>query len=313
MKILVTGGAGYIGSVAVKALINEGHDVVVVDNLSKGCSQLVDPKAFFIEGDLTNKYLLEQIFSAHLPEAVMHFAGYKAAGESMEIPEKYSDNLIGMINLLNCMVKFGVKKIIFSSSAAVYGEPKYVPVDENHPTNPINYYGFTKLEGERIIDWYSQLKGIVGIKLRYFNVAGDGGLHYVDPEAKNIFPILMDVLNGKRDKLVIYGQDYETPDGTCIRDYIDINDLVRAHLLALRLNKSEVINLGTSQGVSVSELVSLTEEVIGRKIKCEFGPRRSGDPAVLTASNVKAKKLLGWVPEKSIKEMVRSTLKAYGF
>ncbi|MEK6845210.1 MAG: GDP-mannose 4,6-dehydratase, partial [Nanoarchaeota archaeon] len=188
----------------------------------------------------------------------------------------------------------------------------YTPMDEAHPTNPLNYYGFTKLKIEELLKWYGQLKGIIGVNLRYFNVAGDGGLHYVDPDAKNIFPIIMEVLSGKREKLIVYGNDYPTPDGTCVRDYVDVNDLIRAHILALGLEHSETINLGTSQGVSVKELLDLTEEVLGKKIRWEYGPRREGDPAILTASNEKAKQVLGWEPQVSVREMIKSTFGAYG-
>jgi len=311
MNILVTGGAGYIGSVAVRELIKAGHKVVVVDNLSKGKVNLVDKKALFIQGDLIDTSFLENVFSEHSFDAVIHFAGYKAAGESMQKPELYSENILGSVNLLNSMIKHGVKKIIFSSSAAVYGNPQYVPVDENHLTNPINYYGFTKLKVEEIISWYSSLKMLTGINLRYFNVAGDGGLNYVDPHAQNIFPLIMEVLSGKRKELIVFGNDYDTKDGTGVRDYIDVNDLVRAHLLALKLNHSETINLGTSKGVSVKELVDLTEEVTGKKVNWKFGPRREGDPAILTASNQKAKELLGWEPKITTKEMIKTTFQAY--
>jgi len=311
MNILVTGGAGYIGSVAVRELVKAGHKVVVVDNLSKGKVNLVDKKALFIRGDLIDTSFLEKVFSEHSFDAVIHFAGYKAAGESMQKPELYSENILGSVNLLNSMIKHGVKKIIFSSSAAVYGNPQYVPVDENHPTSPINYYGFTKLKVEEIINWYSSLKMLTGINLRYFNVAGDGGLNYVDPHAQNIFPLIMEVLSGKRKELIVFGNDYDTKDGTGVRDYIDVNDLVRAHLLALKLNHSETINLGTSKGVSVKELVDLTEEVTGKKVNWKFGPRREGDPAILTASNQKAKKLLGWEPKITTKEMIKTTFQAY--
>jgi UDP-glucose 4-epimerase len=311
MNILVTGGAGYIGSVAVRELIKAGHKVIVVDNLSKGNKRLVDKKADFYQGDLINPVFLEGVFSQHSFDAVIHFAGYKAAGESMYKPELYSENILGSINLLNCMLKHKVKKIIFSSSAAVYGNPEYAPVDENHPTRPINYYGFTKLKVEEIISWYANLKGLIGINLRYFNVAGDGGLNYVDPHAQNIFPLIMEVLSGKRKELTVFGNDYETKDGTGVRDYIDVNDLVRAHLLALKLDRSETINLGTSKGVSVKDLITWTEEVTGKKVNWKFGPRREGDPAILTASNHKAKKILGWEPQVNTKEMIRSTFQAY--
>jgi len=188
--------------------------------------------------------------------------------------------------------------------------PEYAPVDENHPAKPINYYGFTKLACERIIDWYSKVYGIDYISLRYFNIAGDCGLKYIDPSAKNILPIIMEVLSGKRDKLVIFGKDYDTPDGTCVRDYIDINDLVRAHMLALNKGKG-IINLGTSKGFSVKELVDSAAEVTGKEVDYEFGPRRKGDPAKLVASNKKAFDVLGWRPEKGVKDMIKSTYEAY--
>ena len=311
MNILVTGGAGYIGSVAVKELIASGHEVVVIDNLSKGKKELIPKSVRFYVGDLIDLSFLKRVFSENKFDAVMHFAGYKAVGESMQKPEFYSNNIIGSINLLNLMLQNKVRKIIFSSSAAVYGIPVYTPIDEKHPTSPINYYGFTKLKVEEIINWYSELKGITGINLRYFNLAGDGGLKYIDPDAQNLFPILMEVLSGKRKELVIFGKDYDTPDGTCIRDYIDVNDLVKAHLLALKLNCSETINLGSSKGFSVLGLVKAVEEVSGKKINYRFGPRREGDPAILTASNEKASRLLDWKPERSIKEMVKSTYQAY--
>ncbi len=311
MKVLVTGGAGYIGSAVVRMLIEEGHEVTVIDNLSKGQQKLVDKKAVFIHCDLTDARLMERVFSVNPFDAVMHFSSYKAAGESMTNPVKYSDNIVGMINLLNCMVRSRIGKLIFSSSAAVYGEPVYTPIDEQHTLIPLNYYGFTKLACENIIDWYSRLRGITGICLRYFNVAGDCGLHYVDDDAQNVFPILMEVLKGRRDKFIVFGRDYDTPDGTCIRDYVDINDLARAHVLALQLGQSEKINLGTGIGISVMELLDMFSDVAGKRIGHEIGSRREGDPAKMTASFQKAKSLLGWEPKKDVKEMVKSTISAY--
>lgn len=309
--ILVTGGAGYIGSAAVKELIAKGYDVVVVDNLSKGLRRLVDKKARFFKADLADETQLEKAFKTNKIRVVMHFAAYKAVEESMKKPEKYSDNITGTINLLNLMVKYKVKKIIYSSSAAVYGEPNYNPIDEKHPTEPVNYYGFTKLVSEKIIEWYSKLHGISYVSLRYFNVAGDAGLGYVDPDAKNILPIIMEVVFGKREKLVIMGKDYPTRDGTCIRDYIHLSDLIRAHILALKLRDNAVINLGSANGVSVKELVEASIKVTGKRFKFEYGPRRMGDPAELWASNKRAKELLGWVPEKSVEEMISSAYEAY--
>ena len=311
MKILVTGGAGYAGSATVKKLIETGYDVVVLDNLSKGKKELVDKNAKLLVGDLNNKEFVNKVFKKENLDAVMHFAAYKAANESMEWPVKYSDNITGCVNLMNAIVENNVRKIIFSSSAAVYGEPEYSPVDEKHPTDPQNFYGYTKLVGENLVKWYSDLKGIVGISLRYFNVAGDAGHNYVDPDAQNVFPIIMEVITGDRDKFTIFGSDYDTPDGTCIRDYIGINDLVDAHIKALDLNKTEVINLGTSMGVSVMELVKAFEKEHGEDIKYQIGDRREGDVARVTASFDKAKKLLGWEPKENLSDMIRSTIKAY--
>jgi len=307
MKILVTGGAGYIGSAAVKALIEVGHEVIVIDNLSKGKQDLVDEKAVFYQGDLSDLEFLDKVFSENQINAVMHFASLKDAGESMHIPEKYSENISGTINLLNVMVKFNVKKIIFSSSAAVYGDPKYTPIDENHPTNPTNYYGFTKLECENIINWFSKLKGFIGINLRYFNVAGNSGLSYYDPYAKDVFSMILKTIYDNKN-FIIFGNNYETRDGTCIRDFIDINDLVRAHILALNLEQSETINLGTSQGISILELVKAFEEIYGKQLNYGFGPRRDGDIVVSTASFGKAKMLLGWEPRIKLRDTIKNLL-----
>ena len=309
--ILVTGGAGYIGSAAVRALIEKGHDVVIVDNLSNGKKKFIDSRAKFYEVDLVDKENLAKVFSENKIDAVMHFAGYKAVDESMENAVKYSDNITGTVNLLNMMVKYKVNKIIYSSSAAVYGIPKEFLVDENCALSTINYYGFTKLASEEMIVWYSRIHEFKYISLRYFNVAGDAGLNYTDPDAKNVMSIIMEVLAGKRDKFVIYGDDYDTKDGTCIRDYIDINDLVDAHILALDAGENGVINLGTSTGVSVKELVDMTMEVTGKKLNYEVGPSREGDPAGFVASNEKAKKVLGWVPKRGIREMIKTTYRAY--
>ena len=309
--ILVTGGAGYIGSAAVRALIDKGHDVVIVDNMAKGRKEFIDPRAKFYEVDLVDIDDLAKAFSENKIDAVMHFAGYKAVDESMEDAVKYSDNITGTVNLLNMMVKYKVNKIIYSSSAAVYGIPKEFLVDENCALSTINYYGFTKLASEQMIEWYSRIHEIKYISLRYFNVAGDSGLNYTDPDAKNVMSIIMEVLAGKRDKIVIYGDDYDTKDGTCIRDYIDINDLVDAHILALDAEENGVINLGTSTGVSVKELVDMTIGVTGKKLNYEVGPRREGDPAGFVASNEKAKRVLGWEPKVGLKEMIRTTYGAY--
>ncbi len=308
--ILVTGGAGYIGSACVKALILRGHDVIVIDNLSKGMRKLVDPKARFYEGDLKDKAALGKVFENRI-DAVIHIAAYKAVEESMKDPEKYSDNIRGTLSLLDMMAMHGVKKLIYSSTAAVYGMPNSDLIDEGHPTEPINYYGYTKLASEQLIGWYSRLNSMDYVSLRYFNVAGDSGLGYLDPQPLNVLPIIMEVLTKKREKFVIFGKDYDTRDGTCVRDYIDVSDLIRAHVLALDTKGSHIVNLGTSRGVSVKELVEAASEVTGRELPFEYGERRQGDPAVLVASNERAKQILGWEPEKDIKDMIRSTFRAY--
>jgi UDP-glucose 4-epimerase len=307
MRVLVTGGAGYIGSAAVRELVKK-HDVIVVDNLSKGLRRLVDKKAGFRKLDLVDKRL-DSVFDGI--DAVIHFAGYKAVGESMQDAVKYSDNIAGTINLLNCMVRHKVKKIVFSSSAAVYGMPDVDLIAEDASTRPINFYGYTKLAIEELLAWYGKVHGIRHIALRYFNVAGDAGLSYLDPAPENIFPIIMEVITGKREKLTVFGNDYATPDGTCVRDYIDINDLVRAHVLALEADYDGVVNLGSGTGVSVKELVDASIKVSGVKFRSEMGPRRPGDPARLVASNKRAQEVLKWKPEKTISDMLRSTLAAY--
>ena len=308
--ILVTGGAGYIGSAAVKALISKGYNIIVVDNLTKGKIELVDKNATFYNVDLTDKKKLSTVFNQKI-DFVMHFASYKAVGESMINPGKYSDNITGTINLLDMMIKHNIKKIIYSSTAAVYGMPKINPIEENHSTNTINYYGYTKLTSEKIIDWYSKIHDLNYVSLRYFNIAGDFGLNYIDPEAENIFPIIMEVIFGKRDKLTIFGDDYDTRDGTCIRDYIDIHDLIDAHILALNINENQIINLGTSNGTSVKELVDAIIKVTGKDFPYEIGKKREGDPGTLIASNEKAKEILNWEPKKDIKDMIKSTFDAY--
>lgn len=311
MRIIIFGGAGYIGSVAVHRLLERGHEVTVYDNLLKGRRELVPNNAHFIEADILDTEALNQALSEKEYDAAMHFAALKDAGESMIRPELYSNNIIGTINILNAMLAHDVKKIIFSSSAATYGNPQADLVTEGHPTEPINYYGFSKREAERVMEWYNKLKGLEYVSLRYFNVAGDGGLGYLDPNAKNIFPILAEVINGNRDKLSIFGGDYSTRDGTCIRDYIHVIDLVDAHILALELQGSHIINLGTGTGFTVLELVDAFKRISGKDLPYEIVDRRPGDPAFLLASNQKAKELMGWKPNLGIDEMVKSTLAAY--
>ena len=294
MNILVTGGAGYIGSATVKRLVEEGYSVVVIDNLSKGKKEYIDQKAKFYHGDLCDVNFLNVVFFENKIDAVMHFAAYKSVPESDKDPVKYSQNITGTINLLNLMVKYCIKKIIYSSSAAVYGNPQYLPIDEDHPTNPINFYGFTKLECEQIINWYSRTKGIVGVCLRYFNVIGDAGLNYPKDGEEDIYSVILDVVNGKKKELIIYGNDYDTKDGTCVRDYIELKDLVKAHLSALNLNNSNIFNLGSGRGITILELIRRVEKETGKIVNYRFGPRREGDIVVSTAVFGKAKKNLGF-------------------
>lgn len=313
LKILVTGGAGYIGSALVSKLISQGNSVSVIDNLSKGRKDLVDSNADFYMGDLIDLDFIRNIFKENKFDCIIHIAGYKAAGESMELLGKYSDNITGLINLLKCAEEFNVKKIIFSSSAGVYGEPHYIPINEKHPTNPVNYYGFTKLESERILSWFKKLKDFNVVNLRYFNVIGDAGLNYIDPDPQNVIPLILDVMKGKREKFFVLGDNYDTPDGTGIRDYIDINDLVDAHIKAMSLNKSATINLGTGKGISVLDLIKIIEQISGKKIPYGITNRRSGDPAKVISSNELANELMGWEAKVGIKESIKSMIDVYNF
>lgn len=311
MNILVTGGAGYIGSIAVRKLCDQGHKVTVIDNLSKGIQKLVDIRATFIKGDICEKNSIVLAFETSSPDLIIHFAAYKDAGESMTKPEHYSMNIIGLINVLDCMVKYKTAKIIFSSTAAVYGNPQYIPLDEHHPTAPINYYGFTKLACEQAIQWYGKIHNIKYINLRYFNVIGDGGLGYIDPKPSNIAPIIMETLFDKRTEFHIFGNDYNTPDGTCIRDYIDVNDLVNAHILAITHDKSDTFNLGTEQGYSVLDLIKTAEQISGKKLKKVIKERRAGDPPILTATFHKAKQILQWSPQITLEKSIKDIFSVY--
>lgn len=312
MNILVTGGAGYIGSAAVKRLLEEGHSVTVVDNLYKGRIEYVDPRAIFKQGDILDIAFLDSVFSASSFDALMHFAALKDAGESMTAPEIYSSiNIGGTINLLNIAKKYGVKKFIYSSSAATYGEVPGGIADEAMACKPTNYYGYTKLAGEELLKWYQELAGIEYVALRYFNVAGDAGLGYIDPKAKNIFNIIAEVATGKRPELQVFGNDYDTPDGTGIRDYVHVSDLVDAHIKALALSGGHILNIGTEKGYTVLEIVKGFERISGKTIPLNIVPRRPGDVAKLTASYEKAKEKLGWQPTHAVEDMVKSTWDSY--
>ncbi|MBO5442348.1 MAG: UDP-glucose 4-epimerase GalE [Alphaproteobacteria bacterium] len=315
MKILVAGGAGYIGSHVVKAILKAGHQAVVYDDLSSGQRINLFPQAEFIQGDILDYAALKEAMSRNI-DAVVHLAGKKAVGESMLVPEKYAvNNITGALNIINAMAECGVKHIVFSSSAAVYGMPEYLPVDEKHPLNPINYYGFTKLEFERNLEWYSRLKDFSYMALRYFNAVGydaEGDIRGKELNPQNLLPIIIEAATGKRECLNVFGNDYETRDGTCVRDYVHVTDLAKAHVMALEKlmdgAKSEVINLGTNTGTTVKEVIQAAEKVIGKKLNVKYVERRPGDPAELVASYDKAKKVLGWEPDyKNIEDIVRTT------
>ena len=311
MKILVTGGAGYIGSVTVKLLLDNGHIVTTIDNLHKGKRELIDKRATFYKLDIINLPTLEKKLKDQKFDVIMHFAALKDAGESMLNPELYQDNIKGIMNLLKIAKKLKVKQFIFSSSAAVYGEPKTKIINENHICDPSNFYGYTKLAGEHLLEWSRKLNKIEYVALRYFNVAGDGGLNYVDPNAKNIFNVIGEVLCKRKKILEIFGGDYNTPDGTGIRDYIHVSDIAYAHIKALKVKNSHIINLGSEKGYSVLEIVKMFEKVSSKKIPYKIIKRRSGDVATLVATSGKAKDILGWIPQRGLKEMVESTWTAY--
>lgn len=313
-RILVAGGAGYIGSHVQKQLLTDGFEVVVYDNLSSGDKKNLLPGALFIEGDILDETRLNQVMAQNI-DGVVHLAAKKAVGDSMIHPEIYAkNNISGAINILNAMVKNGVKHLVFSSSAAVYGMPSYSPIDEKHPVNPINYYGYTKLCIEQNMEWYARLGKLNYAALRYFNAVGyaaDKSITGKERNPQNLLPIIMEAATGKREKFSIFGNDYDTPDGTCIRDYIHVSDLAKAHSLALvklmSSDESFALNLGTGKGTSVQEIVDATEKVIGKKLNYDYAPRRIGDPALLTAKADKAREILGWTPEYTdIEEIIRT-------
>ena len=310
--ILVVGGAGYIGSHTVRELLNNNYDVVVVDNFSTGHREAISNVKNIEVADLLDRNSLDIIFKKHSIDTVIHFAASISVPESVENPEKYySNNLIGTLNLLNVMKDNNVNNIVFSSTAAVFGNPEYVPVDEKHPNFPINPYGMTKLMVEKVLSDYRSAYGFNYIALRYFNAAGcssDGVVGVSNKNESHLIPIVLQAINGVREKLFVFGNDYNTKDGTCIRDYIHVEDLAVAHRLAIEnLDKfSGVINLGTGVGASVNEIIKLSEEITGKSCPVEYKDRRAGDPAILIADNKLAYEILGWKPEKNIKEIIQT-------
>lgn len=315
-RVFVTGGAGYIGSHIVQLLCDEGHQVTVFDNLSLGREENVDERASLIVGDILNNEELNGAMQEGF-DVVFHFAAWKAAGESMENPVKYStNNICGTLNLLKAMLESKINYIVFSSSAAVYGNPQYLPIDEQHPKNPENYYGYTKLAIEENLKWYSKIKGINYAALRYFNATGydiNGKIKGKEKNPANLSPVVMEAAAGMREKILIFGDDYDTPDGTCIRDYIHVSDLATAHLKAMKyiFEKGEnlVVNLGTGKGNSVLEIIKAAESAVGKNIPFEITGRREGDPDHLVAKAELAQKLLGWKAEHSDAETIFKTMK----
>ena len=321
MNILIIGGAGYIGSHVVREFLDRGHEITVFDNLSSGLRVNLFPEARFVHGTIMDyQGLVSACRGAKAFDAVVHLAAFKAVGESMEKPEMYSlNNINGTIHILNAMAETGIKYMIFSSSAAVYGQPQYLPIDEKHPINPESYYGFTKLEIERFMDWYDRLKGIRFAALRYFNAAGydvKGRISGLEQNPQNLIPRVMEAAVGMRKELSVYGNDYDTRDGTCVRDYIHVSDLAAGHAAALdyiaKNDKSLTVNLGSETGTTVLEILEAARRLSGRPIPSYNAGRRAGDPGVVAASAKLAMELLGWKAKYSdIDSIINSTWKVY--
>ncbi|MDD3885706.1 MAG: UDP-glucose 4-epimerase GalE [Victivallaceae bacterium] len=311
-KVLVAGGAGYIGSACSEYLLDHGYEVTIFDDLITGHRDAVDPRANFVRGNLGNRELIADVCKQGAFDAIMHFAAFSLVGESMKDPSKYfRNNLCNAINLADAAVSGGVKTIVFSSTAATFGQPESVPIRENDRQEPINPYGESKLCFEKVLKWYHKIYGINYAALRYFNAAGATSNFGEDhrPES-HLIPIILQTLRGKREKLMVYGNDYETSDGTCVRDYIHILDLAQAHELALSAKESGHYNLGTGNGLSVMEIVKAAEEVTGLKVNLEFAPRRPGDPAKLIACSDRARAELGWKPRfESARQIIESAWK----
>jgi len=309
MKIIVAGGAGYIGSSCVEYLLNHGHEVTVFDSLITGHEEAIDSRANFIKGDLADRKLVLEVVGNGNFDGIMHFAAFSLVGESMLNPGKYfSNNDASGINLLDAAVKGKVKAFVFSSTAATFGIPKKMPITETTPQNPINPYGESKLIFEKMLKWYSEIHGLKYTALRYFNAAGATENFGEDhtPET-HLVPLILQVVLGKRDSIKIFGDDYDTPDGTCLRDYIHITDLAQAHMLALDAPRSGHYNLGTGNGFSVKEIIEVAREVTGHPIPAEIVKRRPGDPARLIAGSALIKKELGWEPQfENAKDIVSS-------
>lgn len=312
MKILVVGGAGYIGSICAELLLDQGHEIAVFDNLSEGHHGALDPRARFIEGGLEDRQAIDSALAVARPEAVMHFAANALVSESMRDPSKYfRNNISSGLNLLDAMVAAHVERIVFSSTCAIFGLPERVPIDETAPTRPINPYGESKRAFEKILRWYDEIHGLKFVSLRYFNAAGAtvnfGEDHRLET---HLIPNVLKVALGQKPHVEIFGTNYETPDGTCIRDYIHIVDLARAHILALGTARSEYYNLGSGGGASVHEVIAACRKITGKKVDTVEKPRRPGDPPRLIASSEKIKRELGWQPQfQSLDAIIESAWK----
>ena len=318
MKLLVLGGAGYIGSHTATELLDNGHEVVIADNLATGYREAVPEKATFYQGDLRDKDFLVDLLTKEKVDAVIHFAAFSLVGESVTNPLKYyENNLYGTKVLLDAMIETGVDKIVFSSTAATYGEPENIPILESDRTCPTNPYGETKLAMEKMISWAAKAHGLHFVSLRYFNACGahkSGKIGEAHNPESHLIPLVLQVPNGKREFVSIYGNDYDTPDGTCIRDYIHVTDLAKAHILAVEYlmngGESDIFNLGNGVGYSVKEVIETARKVTGHPIPAKEEERRAGDPARLVASGEKARKILGWEPEiKDLADIISSAWK----
>ena len=298
MKIVLTGGSGYIGSVTTELLCDDGHDVVVFDNLERGHREAVDPRARLVVGDLREPQAIRELLAAVRPDAVVHFAAYALVGESMQDPHLYFENNVGGgLNLLDALLRAGVPKIIFSSTCATYGQPETMPMTEALPQRPTNPYGESKLMFETALRWEQERRGLQPVFLRYFNACGATEKYGEDHEPEtHLIPNVLKVALGQAPAVPVFGDDYPTPDGTCVRDYIHIADLARAHILALEKDVAGPFNLGTGTGFSVQQVVETCREVTGHPIPVALSPRRPGDPACLVAGAEKAKSVLGWNP-----------------
>jgi UDP-glucose 4-epimerase len=309
VKVFVTGGAGYVGSICVEELLQQGDEVIVFDNLSEGHRSAIDQRATYIQGDLTDLKSISLALDTSAPDAVMHFAASALVGESMTNPYKYfQNNVYGGLNLLHAMIENDVKRLVFSSTCATFGIPEKVPIDESTPQSPINPYGESKLLFEKILQWFNQIHGLTFVALRYFNVAGAsqrfGENHRTET---HLIPRVLQVALGQSANAEIYGTDFPTPDGTCIRDYIHVRDLASAHILALSAEKSDFFNLGTGGGTSVKEVVDACRKISGHRIPVVEKPRREGDPPRLVAASEKAHRVLGWKPKFENIEVIVET------